>query len=514
MMRKRAFGLSLAAALTALALTGCAQRVDFAHKDVAVDKTEIALILQEGETEKLDMLPELRSVDVSGSECYEEIMAWAAAHPDVEVRYTVSFPDGTVAHSGDETLTLGSISPDDAARAAELAAFIPALKTVELDGTGLSPAGAYEFYKALDGVDIHYSTTLFGKAVDYSTKSFDLRAMAPGDLSEALSVLPYLPALKSVELGSADSTALSFSDVAALVSSCPRVDFDFSFTLYDKEFTLLDDEMDLNHIKIDDGGALVKSVAECMKNLSYLDMDSCGVSNEDMAAIRDALPNAKVVWRVWFGANYTARTDVEKILASKPTAGGELYDRDAEILKYCTDVKYLDIGHNERFGNLSFVQYMPKLEVAVLAMDKFTDLTPLASCTELEYLELQTNEGISDLTPLAGLTKLEHLNIARCPQISDITPLYNLTNLKRLWLGRTRLVPQEQIDELLVRLPDTDINTTVWEDPTAERWRVTSVDPWTNQYYYDERYELLCEQFGYLEGDYSLPGNDPLYKAH
>lgn len=513
-MRKRVLGLSLAAALAAFALTGCAERVDFAHKDVAVDKTDVALVLQEGETEKLDMLPALESVDVSGSECYEEIMAWAAAHPDVAVKYTVSFPDGTVVDNTAETLTLGSISPDDAARAAELASFLPALKTVELGGTGLSPAGAYEFCKALDGVDIRYSTTLFGKTVDYATKSLDLRGMTPADLDEALLVLPYLPALKTVELGSDASCALGYGEVAALVAACPQVDFNFSFTLYGKDFTLLDKEMDLNHIRIDDGGALVKSVAECMKNLSYLDMDSCGVSNEDMAALRDALPNTKVVWRVWFGDNYTARTDVEKILASKPTAGGELRDRDAEVLKYCTDVKYLDIGHNERFGNLSFIQYMPKLEVAVLAMDAFTDLSPLSYCTELEYLELQTNDGISDISPLAGLTKLEHLNIARCKNISDITPLYNLTNLKRLWLGRTRLVPQEQIDELFVRLPDTDINTTVWEDPTSERWRVTSVDPWTNQYYYDERYELLCEQFGYLEGDYSLPGNDPLYKAH
>ena len=98
----------------AFALTGCAERVDFAHKDVAVDKTDVALVLQEGETEKLDMLPALESVDVSGSECYEEIMAWAAAHPDVAVKYTVSFPDGTVVDNTAETLTLGSISPDDA----------------------------------------------------------------------------------------------------------------------------------------------------------------------------------------------------------------------------------------------------------------------------------------------------------------------------------------------------------------------------------------------------------------
>ena len=40
--------------------------------------------------------------------------------------------------------------------------------------------------------------------------------------------------------------------------------------------------------------------------------------------------------------------------------------------------------------DISFVAYMPKLEVAILAMDNWSDATPLASCTELEYLEMQT----------------------------------------------------------------------------------------------------------------------------
>lgn len=513
-MHRRLLHITLLTALAALTLTGCAERVDFEDKDVAPDKTDIALVLQEGEVEKLDQLPELERVDLSGSECYAEIMDWAQAHPDVAVKYTVAFPDGTAALNTDEALSLGSISPDDAARAALLASYLPALKTLDLSGTGLSPAGAYEFYKALDGVDINYSSTLLGQSVDYATKSLDLSAITPAELSAAVETLPYLPALKTVELGSDASTALSLDDISRLVNSCPEADFNFSFTLYGKSFTLLDRKMDLNHIQIEDGGALVSSVVACMKNLSYLDMDSCGVSNEDMAAIRDRFPDVKVVWRVWFGDFYTARTDVEKILASKPSVGGELRNRDAESLKYCTDVKYLDIGHNEHFSDISFISYMPKLEVAVLAMDPIEDISPLANCPELEYLELQTNDKLSDLTPLAGLTKLEHLNIARCAQISDITPLYNLTNLKRLWLGRTRQVPEEQIAELFARLPYTTINTSVWEDPTGEHWRVTDLNTTTWMYSYDERYELLCEQFGYLEGDYSLPGNDPLYKAH
>ena len=56
------------------------------------------------------------------------------------------------------------------------------------------------------------------------------------------------------------------------------------------------------------------------------DRDYCGVSNEAMAQIRDENPNVEVVWRIWFGENYSVRTDVERILASKPTVGGMIYD--------------------------------------------------------------------------------------------------------------------------------------------------------------------------------------------
>ena len=232
-----------------------------------------------------------------------------------------------------------------------------------------------------------------------------------------------------------------------------------------------------------------------------------------MAVIRDAYPDVNVVWRIWFGDSYSVRTDVEKILASKPSAGGLVRDRDAEALKYCTKVKYLDVGHNEILTDISFVSYMPELEAAVLAMNNIADLSPLASCKKLEYLEIQTNARITDLSPLASCTELEHLNIANCRNFSDITPLFGLNKLKRLWLGCSAPVPQEQIEEFAVLHPDCELNTTVWSDPTSEGWRVDHVDPYTNQVYYDERYEKLIEQFGYLEGDYSFASKDPKYKA-
>lgn len=511
--RKRKLHIAALTCAVCLALCGCAPRVDFEDKDVPVEKTEVSLVLQPGETAKLDELPALERADLSGSECYDEIIAWQAAHPDVEVIYTVTFPDGTTADNSAQSLTLGAISPDDVQLTARLAGYLPALEELDLSGAGLSPEGAAAIAEALPDVHIIYTRELLGQTVGLETESLDLRGASAAQLVAAADVMKHLPGLKTVQLGSELENPLDWETLTALVQGCPQVNFEYGFTLYGKAFTLLDSELDLNHITVEDGGALAYAAAGCMKNLEVLDMDFCGVSNEEMAVIRDAYPDVNVVWRIWFGDSYSVRTDVEKILASKPSAGGLVRDRDAEALKYCTKVKYLDVGHNEILTDISFVSYMPELEVAVLAMNNIADLSPLASCKKLEYLEIQTNARITDLSPLASCTELEHLNIANCRNFSDITPLFGLNKLKRLWLGCSAPVPQEQIEEFAALHPDCELNTTVWSDPTSEGWRVDHVDPYTNQVYYDERYEKLIEQFGYLEGDYAFASRDPKYKA-
>lgn len=438
------------AALMGLLLAGCGGGVSlagptplpFTGGEVAPDAGEVTMVLQSGETALLDSLPGLRSADLSGSECIEEIAQWAAAHPEVQVLYTVTLPTG---------------------------------ETVRSDA-----------------------------------ESVDLSALTGSQAAEAARCLACLPKVTLVSLGQ-ERDGLSWEDIRLLRESCPQADFDFSFTLYGCEFRLEDASICLSHIPIDDGGALVKRVVACMPDLHSLDMDSCGVSDQDMAAIRDEFPNVKVIWRIWFGDAYSVRTDVERILASTPTSGGMLYPGNYDSLKYCTEVKYLDVGHNDDMSDISFVGYMPKLEVAVLAMANWSDASALANCSELEYLELQTTE-LSDLTPLAGLTKLEHLNIAYCRNVSDISPLYGLKKLERLWIGCIDPVPAEQIAEMQRAVPGCEINTEVYDDPTGGRWRYVDYNELAYFFILHPRYEELRKQFDdYASSAFSLYWNDPLY---
>ena len=266
------------------------------------------------------------------------------------------------------------------------------------------------------------------------------------------------------------------------------------------------EKLDYRGLPIRDNGDALFSVLSCMNHCSYVDLDSTGISESSLEKLRALFPQTKIVWRVWFGENYSVRTDVERILASKPTVGGMI--KDASMLRYCTDVKYLDLGHNDDLADLSFVASMPQLEVLIIAMTGITDISPLRNCPRLEYLELNST-NIADLSPLEKLTELHHLNIAACPRIKDIAPLYGLTELERLWIGRDTPVPEEQARHMKELVPTCKVNTTA-DDPHGDAWRFTDYDPEEPKYYWVPRYELLRKQLGYNYQEYSFYWLDPL----
>lgn len=435
--------------LLCLAAAGCGQKsepeaalpagfVQIGGQALSPDTTDLTAVMSAGETQQLELLPNLHYADLSGSENVEEISAWAKAHPEVSVRYTVTLPDGTVL-------------PSD-------------------------------------------------------TKSVDFSRATGSEALAAAPALALLPELKTLKLGD-ERAAMSLDDIGKLREMLPDTVFQYSFDLYGKSCDLSGSTINLFHVPVDDDARRVDQVMALMPQLTYVDMDSCGVSNERMEQLRLKYPDVKIVWRIWFAQGYSVRTDVVKILASKPSVAGMIDDQEAQKLYYCHDVRFLDIGHNAVLKDISFLRGMPKLEVAILAMCSFSDISPLADCPELEYLELQSTE-ISDLTPLAGLTKLRHLNIANNLGITDLSPLYGLKDLKRLWIGSMTRLTNEQLDEIRRQLPNCDINTTVYDDPTAGGWRYVSID---GEACMAERYYVLRLQFDdYQFSSYSFSRNDPL----
>lgn len=477
-----------------------------------VDSKTLTAVLESGETEYLHLFDKLEAADFSGSSCYEEIAAWARENPQVSVKYTVDLPDGSRYDNSVNSVDLSALPAGAAQEAARALNCLPNLQTVSLgnvggDGSGLSLEDVATLRKALPEVGFDFTLDLLGQSVEPDTRSVDLSGLSsdPEQLMEAAAVLACLTELEEVDLGAQSVNALSWDDINMLAKACPGAVLNYDFSLYGQELNLNTVSLDFNHTSISDEGAEIRKILPLMRNCTYLDMDYCGVSNEAMAAIRDENPGVEVVWRIWFGENYSVRTDVERILASKPTVGGMIYD--GSVLQYCTKVKYLDLGHNDDLSDISFVASMPDLEVLIIAMTNVSDLSPLANCPKMEYLEIQETE-ISDLSPLSGLTNLAHLNICNQETVTDASPLYGLSKLERLWIGCNTPIPEEQLAKLKEALPNCDINTTTY-DPHGEAWRYTAYDPDIPKYYWTPRHELLREQLGYNYQEYSFYWLDP-----
>ncbi|MBP5240020.1 MAG: hypothetical protein J6Z15_05485 [Oscillospiraceae bacterium] len=513
--------------LCLLLLCGCAKKVTMSSSTVKDDAQSITAVVTPEDLMLLDGFESLVSADFSGSTCYPELMDWAKRHPLVEVRYTVSFPGGVTAENSAASLDLTGLKDVDAEEAMAALEYLPQLKAVDLgsEQTGLSPTTACKFFSRYPDLDFSYHCRLFGKDSVLDETEVDLTQVSPKEILASLDTISALRNLKEIRLG--DETrkdAPTWEEILALREVAPDAAIDYSFTIFEFPFTLEDEEVDISYHPVRENWPEILAIAKCMPNLKTLLMDSCGVGNEDMATIRDALPDTEVVWRINFGATYSARTNVIKILASKPSLGGTLYNSDLEVFKYFTKIKYLDIGHNETITDLSFVRYMPDLEVLIIAMNPLGDLTPLADCENLEYLELFYS-NTDDLSPLAGLKNLKHLNVGHCPHLTDISPIYDL-ELDRFYLGRFEdcPVPAEQVDHYRELHPDCEVENTSWESSEGAWRRGRFLDgeklEWFKQqpYYNEERigyaprYALLCDQMGYDSLAYTVSWYDPDYK--
>lgn len=513
---KRAVLLVFSAVFCCLCLVGCAEPVptdiEFSSGRVELDVQDLSIVLQPGETQLLDSLEQLQTADFSGSERYDEIFEWAQKNPDVDVLYTIALPDGTVVDNHIQHLDLSETEPKLFTQTAQLMKYMPELESVDLSAD--SREVSVDDFANISSVkpELTYSAVfkLRGQKFSSSAKALDMTGISAEEAEDFSIILPSMKELESVELGDQESSPeLEFAHISAMQKACPQADFAYSFQLFDQSFTTADTSMNLAYTRMYDNGAAVMEAISCMPRLEYLDMDSCHVPDEDMAKIRDAYPNVKVVWRVWFGDNYCVRTDAEKILASMPSVGGELTPENTTSLKYCTEIKYIDVGHNNYLTDISFVNYMPNLEAAIFAMDFITDVSPLANCPKLEFLEIQTSK-VSDISPLADLTNLRHLNICYLYELDDISPIMDL-ELERLWIGDLSPVPAEQIEEYRKRHPNCRISTEN-RDPHDGGWRYDQNEK--GVWGMHPRYELLVKQFGYDAAAYSFPWKDPLYRYH
>ena len=365
----------------------------------------LSAVMQAGEIYTLDYYPNLKSVDLSGSPCYDTILHYMEKHPQVDVTYTVSFGSGEISNK-DTSATLAEGSYDPALLLENLR-FLPALTSLTLRNPTMTAQEATSLEEAYPDIDLNYTVELLGNTYDAATTELDLSGMSASQVDEVLPRLGLLTNLASVKL----SNSLSFADVDKLQAANPSAVFDYSFQLFGKTISTADKEIVYKGHSIgNEGEEKLREALTILDGCERFVLDNCGLDNEVLAKLRDDFRDqVKVVWRVYFGTNgrYNTLTDDDTIRAVY-----NVTDATCGPMKYLEDVKYMDIGHNDQLSDLSFVSYMPELEVLIASESGVKDLTGFDNCKKLTWLELAYCYKLENIDALAGCDGLKYLNLS------------------------------------------------------------------------------------------------------
>ena len=348
--------------------------------------------------------------------------------------------------------------------------------------------------------------SILGTLYPSDTVSLTLQTVSSSDVSAIASALKQLVALHSVTISQDESVPLLTSDdYLKLARAVPDADIECEFDLFGQRLnTRTTTRLDYLQTPIgDDGLKTFRNLLPYLRHLSYLSFDRCDTTDRACASLRDDFPDTEIVWRVFFSP-FSCMTDIETIWASV-----DLRDETCEALKYCTKVKHLDIGHSA-MTDLSFLDYMPDLEVLIIACSDFEDISHVASCKNLKYLEVCECFRLTDLSPISELKNLEHLNVGDLT-VSDISCLHSLVeckNLKRFYAPNMRnmqldMEKEEAIFRSLLPGVEMDFSKTYMGLGSLNgRWRYTDG---FNGGTFTEPYRRIREIFRYDDGITAQP---------
>lgn len=449
----------------------------------------LSMVMAAGELYTLEHYPNLKSADLSGSTCYDAILDFMAKHPELDITYTVDL-GSTAVFSKDTSVSLqpGSFDYD---LLLENLVFLPNLTTISLPGIQLDTQQVSAILERYPNLTLEYTVDLFGNTFDISTTELDLSYMNSSMVDEAIPKLGLLTNLESATL----SNGLSLEDVAKLQDSNPHATFRYSFGLFGKTLSTTDEEVVYkNHTIGNEGEAQIRQALTVLDNCKRFVLDNCKIDYEVLAGIREDFRNGpKVVWRVYFGVDgrYNTLTDDDTIRAVY-----NVTDDTCGPMKYLEDVKYMDLGHNEYLTDFSFVAYMPELEVLIGSGSAVSSLAGIENCKKLTWLELASCAKLKDVTPLAGCESLKYLNLS-FTGVSDYMPLDGLP-LERFVCLRPKASTEEQNIFISIHPKDTCITVFYgYSNPYGYGWRYDDNGKTMFWYYKD----VIREVFNYDQAD-------------
>ena len=491
-LNRKFWKLMLCLSLVLMLFTGCARettaqgelpRFKFQRKQLET----VTMAAQAEDFAALEDCVNLKQLDLTGSTCYDLILNYIRNHPNVDVIYEA--PLGNLMLSDSETeaaLEPGTYDLDSLRRQLH---YLPNLTSLALPKTSLTMEELSALTDPFPELQVAYSIDLLGKEYLPDTTSADFSNVSASGMAQITEKFSMLPQLTEVTLPG----ELTMEEVKALMDRFPEITFHYTFDLFGKTLTLETERVEYLDVAIgNQGESQIRAALDIMPNCTYLKLENCGFSHDTLASIRDDYPDTKIVWRVTFGegGQYSLLTDETTL---RTVYGVE--NSDGQYLKYCTGLKYIDMGHNTTLTDISFIEHMPDLEIVILSGSSITNVDPFANCKKLEWLELANCYALTDISALETCESLRFLNIC-FSKVTDLTPIENLPLERFLYLS-------PQIDQA---------TRTAFEESHPDCWvRFTGQDPYSLGWRYNdvgvtrfEYYQKIRDIFNYDDVDRRL----------
>ncbi len=418
----------------------------------------------------------------------EEIDALAAEYPDKTFVWDVPLSGGS-RPSNAESIKISSLSMEDL----PLFARFPGLQSIDA-----ADCTDYEALLALR--DAYPAITLYayipvgGRNISLFAQQITLSADTP--LDELLEALPYLPDLCNVSFSGG---AVSYEMQDTLTAAYPNIAFRWNMNLLGGIYSSSTKTLTFA------GRALSEEDVETLCDnlfrfpaLERIDLTGCGLSKEQLSAIRAATAALPVYELTLFGK--TVSTDAAELDFSNiwmGTLGANVIESVLDEFPRLEKVVMCDCGIsnedmaaiNDRHENVRFVwrvyfsefslrtddtnfiaarvrndfpiysndlevlKYCPDLIALDLGHKDITHLNFLRYVPHLKYLILVEND-VNNITPIGELQELEYLEMfwTKC---EDISPLQNCKSLTDLNISYIYCRPAKCL-ETLVNMPQLE----------------------------------------------------------
>ncbi len=202
-----------------LCMTGCMPEFvdinDYLYYEADPDRpvTRLEAVLTAEQVSMLDTeYPALEKLDLTGSTCYPEILAYVQSHPNVDVKYTVTIL-GKEYSTDTLSVNLSAMTADQIDTVGPMLQHLPDLMYVELlqdnGSCNLTQDEAKTLQAYVPKVPCNYAFELFGKRITTGDTVLELvdTPVYDSGLDQIRAAMKLMPNLKSVRLDNCGTTS-------------------------------------------------------------------------------------------------------------------------------------------------------------------------------------------------------------------------------------------------------------------------------------------------------------------